>query len=451
MTPGFLTSLSFRLAIAYAGLLCLSMALLSAAYYWIAIARPLDEIRAQVNREAQVLAQTYIVDGDAALVAALEKRSQSSGSRQAFHAFISPEGRRVSANLPSWPARPVRGWFSIEADIYREGDEVDFSALSRDRIFRNGARLIVGRNAEEIEDREEVLANALPWLLGLTILFGIAGGLFMSRAITRRLDTISATARSVIAGNLGGRVAIAGKGDDFDRLAGTINVMLARNQELFEAVRRVSDSAAHELRSPLARLIARLETLEVNIGHRPELEAAIAEAHRLQSIFNALLRIARIEGGRYDGCFSDVDLAALAADAVELYAPLAAEKGVEFLIEADVGIATLADRDLVFQALVNLLDNAFKHTPAGGCIRVKVHYRDDEPVIDVIDSGPGLQPGDAERITERFFRGEGTQGLPGEGLGLSLVAAIVHLHGARLVFHTLNQGLHAQMAFMARP
>lgn len=453
MKARFWHSLSFRLALGYAGVLCLSMALLSAAYYWIAVARPLDQVRAGVSREAQALAQIYIVDGEAALVAALAQRRHRPDGRRPFHAFIAPDGRVISANLPSWPARPVTGWFSIEADVYREGDETDFSALSRDRVFRNGARLIVGRDAEDIEDRDEVVVAALPWVFGLTLVFGLVGGLFMSRTIGRRLESISAAARQVIEGNLGGRVAMRGSGDDFDRLAGTINAMLARNEELFEAVRRVSDNVAHELRTPLARLVTRLERLEVTTASLPachaDLEAAMVEATRLQAIFNALLRIARIEGGRHEGNFASVDLALLVADAAELYAPVAEAKGIDLKVVASPGLVAPCDRDLLFQAVSNLLDNALKFTSSGGSVQIVAEQDGTNVRILVTDTGCGLEPGEAERITERFFRGVAGGSRPGEGLGLSLVSAIAALHEGRLAFQELQPGLMAELTFPA--
>ena len=443
-------SLSFRLALAYAVLLSVSMGVLAGAYYWIAIAQPLDQIRARVDRESQVLAQAYIVDGTSALIPALERRLSDQSGGRAFHALISADGRLVSGNLPSWPVRPFTGWFSIEADVYRDGGEQDFSALSRDRVFADGTRLIVGRDAENVEDREEALLMALPWVIGLTITFGLTGGLVMSRTIGRRLDAISTAARQIIAGDLGGRVPAGTSGDDFDRLAGTLNLMLARNQELFEAVRRVSDSVAHELRTPLARLTARLEALQ---GTEPGLdeyasgiEAALVEADRLQAIFNALLRIARIEGGRHEGSWREVDLAALATDASELYAPLAESRSIGLKIDAASGIVARIDPDLMFQALANLLDNALKHTPTGGTVTIGVSNRDNRGMLTLSDTGPGVAEDEIGRMTERFFRGQGSRDLPGEGLGLSLVSAIILLHRGTLAFRNGTTGLQVDIS-----
>lgn len=453
--PRFWRTISFRLAVSYAVVLSLSVALLSAIYYWVAIARPLDLVHDQVDNEYQTLSRVYTNKGEEALVAALEYRIKSTEPRRAFHAFISPEGNLISGNLPSWPSRPATGWFSFEADVYLEGDEEDFSALSRAGVFPDGAQLIVGRDAEDIEDLDEMVLTALPWMLGLTLVFGFSGGLFMSRTIGRRLRSISSAASEVIAGDLGSRVEIVGKGDDFDRLASMLNFMLTRNQELFESVRRVSDHIAHELRTPLARLIAKLEKLEQNCGDNPGLRSSIAdalnEAGRLESISNALLRIARIERKRHDDNFREVDLAIVGTDAHELYAPAAEAKGVALKLDAAPGITAWADPDLLFQVISNLLDNALKLTTAGGTILFSISGSENEARIVVSDSGCGLRPGEIDRLTDRFFRGEASQSLPGEGLGLSLVAAIVGHHHGKLNFRENFPGLRVELTFPQWP
>ncbi len=440
MTGGYWRSLSFRIALLYAVALSLSMAIVAASYFVIAVLIPSNELRSRVAQEMQLLSQIYVVDGREALVTALEERRARVDERRAFDALIAPDGSAITANVPSWPTRIQSDWYSIEADRYREGDEDDFSALSRDHLFGDGVRLIVGRDAEDLEDRAEIIRHALPALLILTILFGLAGGAFMSRTIGRRLEAITETARRVTEGDLGGRVASRGKGDDFDRLAITLNAMLARNQELFETVRRISDNVAHELRTPLARLTARLEAIRTKFPARDEdvdeIDAALEESARLQVIFNALLRIARIEGGRHGASFRQVDLGLIAADCVELYIPVALGKNISIEVSSCDGVLVKGDPDLLFQALSNVLDNALKYTPAGGRITVVV-TRDGWTVSD---SGPGVEEQDLERLTERFFRSGSDCHVAGDGLGLSLVAAIVRLHSGSLRFRNAADG-----------
>ena len=430
-------SLSFRLALTYAALFCASLVLLFAAYYWLAVARPMAAIRTQVERELASLAQLYEAGGRDALAAGLEQRARHSPTAdRAFHALIAPNGRVVTSNLPSWPSRARKGFYAIEADIYLEGGEIDFSALSRERSFADGTRLIVGRNAERFEEREQAAQAAFPALIVLVLMLAVAGGYLMSRAIGLRIEAISGTARKVMTGRLGERVPVHGSGDDFDRLSETLNLMLERNEALFQSVRRVSDNLAHELRTPLSRVQAHLEqAVQAQAGEPVEvgkLDAALSEMARLQAIFDALLRIGRIEEERHDIGFAEVDLAAIMRDAVELYEPAAAQRGIAVSVEGPRRSVLEGDRDLLFQAVGNLLDNAVKYARTNGDIRATLTDAGDSVRIAVGNDGPVLRPREAERLSERFFRGSDANGLPGHGLGLTLVAAIVRRHEGEL-------------------
>jgi signal transduction histidine kinase len=430
-------SLSFRLALTYAGLFCASLVLLFAAYYWLAVARPLAAIRTQVDGELAALAQVHEAGGRDALAQRLEQRARRSRTAErAFHALIAPDGRVVTSNLTSWPSTSRGGFYAIEADVSLEGGEIDFSALSRERIFADGTRLIVGRNAERFEEREQSARAAFPVLIVLVLLLAVAGGYLMSRAIGLRIEAISGTARKVMTGRLGERVPVHGSGDDFDRLSETLNLMLERNEALFQSVRRVSDNLAHELRTPLSRVQAQLEqAVQAHAGERTRmqvLDAALREMARLQAIFDALLRIGRIEEHRHDIGFAGIDLAAIMRDAVELYEPAAAQRGIALSAEGPSRAILEGDRDLLFQAIGNLLDNAVKYARADGAIRVSLADLGDSVRIAVGNDGPPLRQGEADRLSERFFRGSGAIGLPGHGLGLTLVAAIVRRHEGEL-------------------
>nr|WP_246623806.1 HAMP domain-containing sensor histidine kinase [Sphingomonas colocasiae] len=444
-------SLSFRLALAYLALFALSVAALIGLYYWINIVRPMAETRYQVIREADRLHDVYVRDGQAALLAAADMRARALDVRKPFHAFISRDGSLLSANLPSWPRKPVAGgWTMIEADLYRDGDESDHDALAYDRVFSDGARLIVGRDVQDISERQETLAESVVWIVIFTILLGIIGAALMSRAIATRIEAINATARRVISGDLSGRVPVRGSGDDFDRLAETLNLMLARIDESVEAIRRVSDSVAHELRTPLARLQADLEDLDA-ARDDPDARSrligdAIGEAARLNGVFDALLRIARIEGGRHGAASGTVDLTALLLDAVEFYVPQAELSSMLLRTDIAEGLVLRGDKDMLFQAVSNLLDNAIKYSPAGGTIRISARADGRRCRIAVCDEGPGLTEEEFDRATERFYRGRQVVASPGIGLGLTLVAAVATLHKAELSFRNGAPGLCVELA-----
>lgn len=446
-----LHSLSFRLALTYVALFCISVAVLLGLYYWISIARPLQDMRAAIDVEAQELARLYSSDGLSSLLTALEAREARRGVARPFHAFIAADGRPVAANLPSWPLAPRSAWFEIEADVYSEGDETDYKALTREIDFPDGSRLLVGRDIERIADLRESLAVAGASLVLGTIVLGMLGGFLMSLAIRRRIESVNRAAVTVMDGDLSGRIAVKGTGDDFDRLAQTLNIMLARIEELFEALRRVSDNVAHELRTPLTRLIAKLEQLETlrkrdgAFAGEGTLQEAIGEALRLQRIFDALLRIARIETGRHEMMLSHVDISQLVASAAEFYVPEAEDRGISFTTAIAPDLACRADADLLFQALTNLIDNALKYTRVGGQVHVGARVEAQSLCIEVADNGPGLAPNESDRLTERFYRGASASDVAGEGLGLSLVAAIAKLHSAVLEFADNEPGLAVRL------
>lgn len=449
--PRLFRSLTFRLALIYLALFAVSVALLLAATYFLSVARPADDVQAAIAREADALADTYIVDGEAALIRALERRAATVSERKAFHAFVGRDGVAV-ANLPSWPAARGAGWRRFEADLYVDGDEEDHEALVYEQAFRDGARLFVGRDIEDIDEREELIEQLMLWGTVAVLVLGLAGGLLMSLAVGRRIEAVNATARRVIAGDLSGRVPTRGSGDDFDRLGDTLNVMLARIEALVEAVSRVSDSIAHELRTPLARLQADLGELAGESDadqQRRLLDAALAEAARLQATFDALLRIARLESGRHVLARQPVDLARLLRDAAELYAPAGEEAGKSIKEVSDESLVVAGDPNLLFQAVANLLDNAVKHTPAGSRIVLSGRRDRGDVVIEVADDGAGIADAERGRVTERFYRVPGSEHRPGLGLGLSLVAAVAGAHGAALELADNRPGLAVRLRLPA--
>lgn len=343
------------------------------------------------------------------------------------------------------------GWVEIEADIYHDGDETDHHAFTRDRKFRDGARLLVARDAEQVGDLRERLGESAAWIICGTLVLGIIGGIFMSLAIRKRIEAVNQAARQVMAGDLSGRVPVRGTGDDFDRLGQTLNLMLGRIEELFEAVRRVSDSVAHELRTPLTRLLVKLQRAYVADEdpdkRREYAAAAITEAQRLHRTFDALLRIARIESGRYEPHMRQVNVSDLLADVVEFYAPDAEQKKILLEMSIDHGLQVFGDPDLLFQAFSNLIDNALKYTAAEGKVIVSASLENSNLKISVCDNGLGVAKDDLNRVTERFYRGTASAGHEGEGLGLSLVAAVAARHQASLRFLNDEPGLCVVMIF----
>jgi signal transduction histidine kinase len=440
-----LASLSFRLALVYAGLFTASVGLLGGLYYWLAIARPLGEVRERLAAEGEALAGLYRSGGAERLVPLLERRAGDPSPRLAYHALLRPDGSAVASNLPSWPHAFAGRWIRIEADIAREGDEEEYEAMALDLRLGDGSRLIIGRDIEDLDELEEGVRETLVWLLPALLLLTLAGGALMSRAIGRRIEAVTGTARRVIAGDLSERIPIGAARDDFALLAETLNLMLDRIESSLASVRRVSDGVAHELRTPLMRLKASLVDLEADpAAGSDRLRQAIAEADRLQAVFDALLRISRIESARHAAETARVDLSELLADAVDYYQPAAEARRQTLAASIEPGLATRGDRDLLFQAVSNLLDNAVKFTPRDGEISLSAAAEGPAVRILVADSGPGIEDEHRSRLGERFFRAPGAERVPGLGLGLSVAQAIAAHHRSVMRFLPNDPGLRVE-------
>lgn len=445
----FARSMTFRLALAYSALFVVSYAAMGGLAWWIFVTSPLAEVRRTVLAEVQALSSVYERKGASALVAALNARTEKPARRRAFHALIGPGGEWIAANMPAPPPLVASPWFRFEFETFDHGLARENEAYTYERRFPDGTRLLVARDTEDVDEREELIGQAIGWGTAVAVLLGVLGGVLMSRAVGRRIDAITGTAERVMAGDLSGRVELRGTGDDFDHLAETLNAMLDRIESLIQSVARVSDSIAHELRTPLARIRADLEELD-GAGDAATREALIAQANesaaRLQSTFDALLRIARIEAGRHALAADSVNLSALVADAAELYAPAAEAEGLRLDIAVEPGIRVWGDRDLLFQAVANLIDNAVKYTPPGGSVRVALTREGAGARIGVADDGPGVGADDLPRITERFFRAPAQAAAAGQGLGLALVDAVARCHHAELTFQNANPGLAATLS-----
>jgi signal transduction histidine kinase len=296
------------------------------------------------------------------------------------------------------------------------------------------------------------------WGLGVMALVGIGGGYWVSRRLLARIDNLSATTRTIMAGDLSGRLPVSGSGDELDRLAQSLNLMLGRIEQLMAGLREVSDNIAHDLKTPLNRLRNRVEEAlrepYDEMAYRETLERTIEEADGLIKTFNALLSIARLEAGAAGDNRDTLDLSALVGDVAELYEPVAEERGITLKAKVDGPIAIRGDRQLLGQAITNLIDNALKYgAPAaqGGNgwapevdIRAEVHGGVAE--ILVADRGPGVPEAERERVLGRFVRLEASRSEPGSGLGLSLVAAVARLHGGALRLEDNEPGLRVVLS-----
>ena len=312
---------------------------------------------------------------------------------------------------------------------------------------------MVGRDLDERERLYNIVLAAGRWSIAIVIVLGLAGGLFVTRRVLRRVDAMTETTRTIMHGDLGGRLPVAGTGDELDRLGENLSVMLERIEALMRGLKEVSDNIAHDLKTPLTRLQNRAEqalrSAKNESEYRAALEGTIEESDGLIRTFNALLMIARAESGQARDDMSEFDAAEIAHDIGELYEPLAEEKGIALKVDAETPVPLTGNRELISQALANLVDNAIKYGAPGGAavngaaaeILVTATGEGDRIMLAVADSGGGIPAADRGRAVERFVRLEQSRSLPGSGLGLSLASAVARLHGGELKLEDNHPGL----------
>lgn len=421
-----------------------------------------EQIGQTLSAQINGLADQYRIGGLRRLTAVIERRSRLPGSF--LFLLQGPQGETLAGNISGIPLQRLTDAETFET-TYQRQDEVDGQiqastrgALARVFMLPGGNRLLVGRDLEERERLNEVLSQAIWLLIGAIVLFGGLGGFLVARRAIARMDRLTETSRAIMAGDLSGRLPLSGSGDEIDRLASNLNAMLVRIDGLMQGMKEVSDNIAHDLRTPLTRLRNSAEEAlrsASTIGeYRASLERMIEESDGLIRIFNALLLIARSEAGSGTEAFTSVDLSALIGDVAEIYEPSAEEAGGALRTEVEPGLTVRGSRELLGQAVANLLDNAMKYglPPQAGApaeIFLAAGLKDGLVVIEVRDHGAGIPADQRERAVERFGRLDASRHKPGSGLGLSLVAAVARLHGGRLTLADGEPGLSATLALSA--
>jgi len=402
-----------------------------------------------IEAEVTGLAERYGISGLDGLVRSIDERISRKPNGDAVYLLTDDELTPLIGNLDRWPkvARDSDGWLNFNLEQATDDGEVTHRARARPFTLRGGYRLLVGRDMHELDATRNLIVRAIAWGLAITVMMALAGGIMLSRRTMRRLEAINETSRRIMRGDLSRRIPSRRSDDDFDQLADNLNGMLDTIERLMEDVRRVTDNVAHDLRTPLTRLRNRLEELQGSNGlDKTRVEAALADADGLLNTFNALLRIANIESGRRRAAFENISLDDVMRDVTELYEPLAEEKEQTLDVSVSKNVHVSGDRDLLFQAIANLLDNAIKYTPRGGDIHVSLEEGAAGPRIRIVDSGPGIPEQSREQVFKRFFRLEESRHTPGNGLGLSLVEAVARLHRADIELGG-EPGLDVSMVF----
>jgi signal transduction histidine kinase len=411
-----------------------------------------QQLRDTIAEEIRGLAEVGRSGGLPAIVDAIEQRSHEPGA--SLYLITDVNGRILAGNVSDVPQQLLeRSGMGPLTVPYRRYSEDTRQHLALVQVLRlpGGFRMLVGRDLGERDQFRAIIGRALGWAVALMIGLALVSWFFVSRRVLKRIDSVTATSRRIMAGDLTGRLEITGTGDEFDRLADSLNAMLERIEHLLHGLKDVSDNIAHDLKTPLTRLRNRVEAAlndePTGDGYRAALEATIEESDRLIQTFNALLMIARVEAGSPDGAMSEIEIGTVIHDVAELYEPVAEEKGIALRIGFVEPIRLKASRELLGQALANLIDNAIKYAPlADGESRAITVTMSAAPAgsdltVTVADNGIGIPAADRERVLQRFVRLEQSRSEPGSGLGLSLAAAVARLHHGTIELGDGNPGL----------
>jgi signal transduction histidine kinase len=461
---------AFRLTLVYLFLFALFAASLLGYFAWNTRRLITEQIATTVNAETGELSDIFGRRGLRGLVGNIENRALRPGAN--LYLVTTPNGQAIAGNVGSLApgVMATTGWSETAYRRLDEQDAADHRALVHVTELDGGFRLLIGRDLEERRRLFGIVAKAAQWSILIVIVLGLGGGIFVARRVLRRIDAMTGTTQRIMAGDLSGRLPVGRSGDELDRLAVNLNAMLERIEALMMGLKEVSDNIAHDLKTPLTRLRNRAEDALAKSGseaeYRNALERTIEESDGLIRTFNALLMIARAESGQARGNMDDFDAADVANGIYELYEPLAEDGGMS--LNAKTAPTRLyGNRELISQALANLVENAIKYgkpvpsaqplgadavTHAGAKeILIEARREGDSVLLSVTDHGPGIPPADRKHAVERFVRLEASRTQPGSGLGLSLASAVATLHGGELRLGDANPGLTATLAIPALP
>lgn len=425
----------------------LALLVLGAAVFFAthtAFSRQLDS---NIEQTANALRGEYRDDGIKGVTEAVSQL-HSPGPISLGTALFAPDGRRIAGNLKT--DMPPPGWQRI---VFADPLEGPDPARAKVTLLTGGYRLVVAADLESLEAIDRTILTMFAAAIGALLLLGIVGTLLLAAYLRRRLGGIEVTAAAIIAGDLHQRAYVGDAGDEFDRVAASLNAMLDRIAGLIANLRQVTGDLAHDLRTPLSRLRNHLETMRMDHDRRTNpasLEEAVEQADDLLVLFEAILRISELEEGRLRKAFKPVDLSRLVSELGEAHIPLAEDLHHTLSVSIDAELWVQGDRELIAQGAINLIENALRHTPPGALVELRAFAQGDQIVVRVKDNGPGIPTHERERVQQRFVRLEVSRSTPGHGLGLSLVRAITDVHGGSLILGAADPGLVAELRFPRR-
>jgi len=465
-----LDTTAFRLSMRYAGFVSLLTIVCFAVIYWVTISQLQTQIDAGLRAETAALTRLYGLRGINGLQQTITALSTTKGLTESDSGDAGPRQylltdahfKSLAGSLSDWPkeiSATDMTWATLRIRAQHKQPGLDaehhhFELRAVAVVLPDGYHLLVGQSLDElIELRNTILALTIAAVL-LVLIVGLMGGALMGHSVARRMQAIMHTADTIMAGDLTQRIPEERHRDEFDALASKLNAMLTRIEHLMKSTREVTENVAHDLRSPLTRLRGRAEMALMKnadtLRQKDALQKVIEETDGIVATLNAILSIAQIESGARRE-WTEVDMTAACHDAAELYEALADEKGMHFSMHIADGVIVKGNRQLLAQTIGNLLDNAIKYTGRGGTVNLKLVKQDNDAIVSVSDSGPGIPVELRDKALQRFMRLDASRSQPGSGLGLALVKAVAEQHGAILNLEDNRPGLRIRLSFPLIP
>ena len=447
------SSSTLKLAFIYVIAFCAAIFGLLGFVYWSTVTYLYEISDRAISAESALLTKAYAAGGRDGLVALIDRRLTDGHFDDWVYLLVDQSFDYVAGNIKSWPAAlPGREGWSTLASIDWQSETVRRPPLRVTyQILSDGHHLLLGRDIKDLDRFGQSVTIGLASAAVLFLILAAAAGISTSRRSVARIEAINATSREIMRSGLGERIPLRGTGDEWDGLAENLNSMLDRIEELVETNRQVSDNVAHDLRTPLTRMRGRLERTcnqRLDLGHyRSLVNDTISDLDEILTTFSSLLRISQIEARDRTAAFRKTDLSEIVREVVELFEPTAEEKAVQLRLSAGDTVSVVGDRDLLFDAISNIVDNAIKHGGDRGEVSIAVARSADGPVLSISDRGPGIPIEERNHVLRRFYRLERSRNRPGNGLGLSLVAAVANLHNAHIVMADNTPGLRMELHF----
>jgi signal transduction histidine kinase len=448
-------STTFKLALISIGVFGAVVIALFGYVYWSTTTFVLSRSDGVIEAEQTMLRRAYDTSGRDGLIRAIDQRKAAAHLEGAVYLLASESFVPVAGNIKEWPSvlDGANKWGEFTATALTPDPSATPSLIrAKWEIFPDGSHLLVGRDISDLDRFADEIYAALAFTILLIFVLAAVASVSVTRRTVGRIESINATSRSIMESGLGRRIPLRGTQDEWDHLAQNLNSMLERIEGLMAEVKQVSENVAHDLRTPLTRMRGRLEKAGIDKSaadhDQSMISETIADLDDVLRMFSSLTRISQVEATDRKVAFRTVNLVEIATGVAELFDAAAESKGGRVEVIGDRSVRISADRDLLFDAISNLVDNAIKHGREGCIVIVSVEQKDSEAVLAISDDGPGIPPDEFEHVFKRFYRLERSRSMPGNGLGLSLVAAVARLHGARIALSDNRPGLKVELQFL---